>query len=460
MSNGYMKVDPKKATRALHAALSASVQSRVEDGGTRAWLQTQIFEKLLPLDPAYCETSAAKLEGTAQNSAISALVIHYSGKKQFSHALTLLTQARGEFPYPAGIRLLQSLPPTMNEQGQAVFSQALASYSQHEHSDAADNVAVDDFPKMVLIAWKRLHPDLVMQAIDEVLSQAKHVDNSMHVTVGAKNGAASFTSFYQYRVFELAPVLNKLAPNRVESLLQENADLKDSLRRFPNGVQSLDPKLQLDVTFRSASAGGGSTASDRYRMELGARADEIIGLANKDPDKALEAARSLPDLGMRAYAQQGIARSAIKTHPATARTAAEELEKSTDTLPLLDQARFLAVAADVDIKIGETDSALKVINRGFDTAKKFYQQDGDNENPNAAWKAYWPSTAVWRVFTLLAARISIDKALESVQQIDDPEIRVLDSVSLANDLLGVAPTSMMVRLRNGSTNYLQAPPST
>jgi hypothetical protein len=134
IASGYMRVDRSKAISALRGAFKATTQASDNDDSTKYWLQAQVFAKLLAVDPLYCEAVASKLSGPARSSAIGALVVYYSKKKQFSRAIALLSQLGAEeFPYTAGLTLIQSLPSSMDAERQTIFSSALTSYALHDH---------------------------------------------------------------------------------------------------------------------------------------------------------------------------------------------------------------------------------------------------------------------------------------------------------------------------------------
>jgi hypothetical protein len=65
-----------------------------------------------------------------------------------------------------------------------------------------------------------------------------------------------------------------------------------------------------------------------------------------------------------------------------------------------------------------------------------FKEDSENDNVNEALKAYWPSSAAWRQFIRLAARISEPFALSLVNEIPDPEIKAVQRLALVGDLLG------------------------
>ncbi|HLK34100.1 MAG TPA: hypothetical protein VKT29_13480, partial [Terriglobales bacterium] len=229
IARGYEKLVPAKSLATLRDAFQSS--QMIDDTGdgvkpVKSWLQGEIIDRLVLLDPAYCENLVPQLAGSARGVAINGLLRHYTRERQFPRAVALLNQLGDEeFPYFAGSRLMEALPPEMAADKQNLFAQALASFSQHEHKN---QLGPDDFSGFISRTWRGLPPELVLQAVDEALKQARQSDTDLQITVGAEKGAASFSSIYQYTLFQLMPVLRVLDSDRAESLLQENRDLQSA----------------------------------------------------------------------------------------------------------------------------------------------------------------------------------------------------------------------------------------
>jgi hypothetical protein len=115
-----------------------------------------------------------------------------------------------------------------------------------EHTDER-YPTTDDPAIMVLRVWQDLPPSLVLSAIDEILDRAKDVDEREHdiqVGVSAKKGDASFFSVYEFRLYELIPVLDQLDKTEAESLLGKNSEAQTSLEHYPQGFSSMNAVAQ------------------------------------------------------------------------------------------------------------------------------------------------------------------------------------------------------------------------
>ncbi len=457
IARGYEKFDKTNALADLRDAFQAS-QSIEGDSdlktSNKTWLQGQVLDRLVALDPAYCEQLVPQLAGPARMLAINRLVTYHTRKRQFRQAIALLSQLGDkEFPYIIGSNLVRALPPEMAADRQNLFAEALASFSQHEHKD---QFGPDDFGVFITRTWQGLPPDLVLQAVDEALKQARQSDAKMQITIGAEKGSASFTSIYDYNLFELMPVLCALDRERADRLLQENRDLQSAAQQYPNGLQSLDPENGIpdSISMRLPSNSGEPPSDDRYEDQLQPQIRQIIAQAEKDPKLALAAAMSLPDFhNTRALALLKLAGAILKTSPGYAANALDELMKIIPSIQReVVQFDMLAGAGDDYLKLGKTDSAGKVVDQGFKLAEKLYVTDTDANDPNQAFKAMWPSTTAWRRFVALATRISPQTALQAINSIPDPEIQALETIALADSLLGAPPGQQMVVVKTKSNN--------
>ncbi len=457
IARGYEKLNPPKALATLRDAFRAS-QSIEDDSdpntSNKTWLQGQVLGRLVALDPAYCEQLVPQLAGPPRSTAINRLIIYHTRRKQFAQAIALLGQLGDEeFPYIIGSNLVRALPPDMAADKQNLFAQALASFTQHEHKQ---QIGPDEFGTFISRTWQGLPPDLVLQAIGEVLKQARQSDAKMEITVGAAKGSASFSSIYEYTLFELLPMLRALDPDRAESLLQENRNLQSTAQHFPDGLQSLDPENGIpdSITMRLPSNSGESSTDDRYEDQLQPQIRQIIAQAEKDPKQALAAAMSLPDFhNTRALALLKLAGAIVKTSPGYAANALDELMKIIPSIQReIVQFDMLAGAGDDFLKLGNTESAKKVVDQGFRLAEKLYATDTDADDPNQAFKAMWPSTSAWCRFVALATRISPQTALQAINSIPDPEIQALETIALADSLLGAPSATQMVAIKTKSKN--------
>jgi hypothetical protein len=257
--------------------------------------------------------------------------------KRFDRALELLNRIRPEeeFPYQEATQLMLELPPEREADKQEVFRLAMAKGSESRLTGR------DDFAGMIVRFWRHVPPAIALEAIHQVLDSAERREGS-GVTLNATSGNAGFTSEYDYRLFELWPVLKELDDQEADKLLKDSQQAQLQLKQFPNGIQSVDPSIgdtpskegeaerRLQMSFGRPSQTGQDLESSEARVK------EIGRMAEDNPLQALAAAATLPEsvpFGFidgneffpRAQAYVAIARAVMKKNPSATRDALEEM---------------------------------------------------------------------------------------------------------------------------------------
>jgi len=101
----------------------------------------------------------------------------------------------------------------------------------------------------------------------------------------------------------------------------------------------------------------------------------------------------------------------------------------------------------------DTDLARSLLQEGMEQAERWkgvdVEQaerwkgvDGDDNDPNRALKAWWPSVALFSALLRSAAHISPQTALELIRKLQDPDLVTLFQIRLANDRLGADEESL------------------
>jgi hypothetical protein len=108
----------------------------------------------------------------------------------------------------------------------------------------------------------------------------------------------------------------------------------------------------------------------------------------------------------------------------------------------------MEVAADIE----EIELARGLLTQIIKQLKSLESDDTSSDDPNTALKAWWPSVAAAvRVLQAVATHLSVQTALEIIDEVSDPDLRVLLRVKLANMQLGVGDRSVvMVRKKRES----------
>src|SRR5947209_4366182 len=463
----HVTLDKKKAIEMLKDAFTASLGIR-DDNFTKQNIQEDIFRTLLPLSQADVEEFLPQAEPRPRKQASEQIISRYIESKNFESAIDLVNQITrfDEFPYGTGGKLMMVMPEEMSGERMSLFAQAVNSYKNHEHKGV--HVGSDTLTYMAASFGSKMPPKMVMQAVDEILSQAKknteNATNAASITISGEGGTTSFGSEYEYQLFALLPLIEKLDEGRARQLLEENQSLKAKLTQYSSGLQSIDPGMAdpkaKNHGMSTSVHGGGGGGNVEWMQEAMRQAEKIVSDAGQNPTQAIAQAAALPAsignmrLCPRAQALDGIAQQVWKDSPSAAKQALDELRKLLPDLPLQLQIHYLASAANMYLKLNDQESAEKAVTEGFKLADKVLEKDNNPDKPNSALKAWWPSVDAYRRFIEVETKISQRKALKFLTEIKDPEIRTVESIMVSRSMLGIPVKRTMIVERSKSGNSI------
>jgi hypothetical protein len=486
VADGYQKVDPSKADALLKEAFTASLSIEdmappSDDGaecqsmqgcGIKPWLQSDILLSMHSLTDVEALLPHAQPQVRRQVS--EALIFRYVEKKDFERAKEIIASlaSQGNYPYEAAMHLMLAMPPTATSERVAIFAQALNAYRQQGESYSYGG-GFEGMPGMVMRFWHDVPPAMAVDAIDQILENAKDSSvkaNNARLTFSGDAGTVALSSQYQYRLFQLLPVLEELDKPKAGSLLRDNPDLQALFGRFPEGLQAVrldyelhptkdgdTPIVRMSVSSGDTPPAAISTLGVQAQLEIQRRERQIANETETDPREALAEAMSLPEVppegaenSPRARACLHIAKKLGKKNPSVAKDALGEARKSLTHISLMVQARNLDEAAEEYLAIGEEGDADKTIKEALQVAEKLYAKDSDDGDPNQVFKGAWPSTNQWRRCVQITARFSPSAAEAIIAGIRDPEIVAFEKVYFANALIGVPRGAMSVRERHKS----------
>jgi hypothetical protein len=437
---------------------------------TKTDLQESILRDLLSVDEVKGESLLAQTEPDPANAILEELISRAVTGKKLERALQLLNRVpSGDgFPYHSATQLMLELPTEREADKQEIFLRAMAS----DRESPSFRLGSEDFCQMIVRFHEHLAPGLVLQGIHQALDHAR--DMNSQVAINSKSGDLHFNNVYEYRLFELLPILRPLDPADADKLLNDSQTARDLLRQFPNGLQSIDPAIRdtprKDNEPPAISGGdvGSQLGSVLERKEISkayqSRVDEIGHVADDNPAQAIPAAAALPDaadrLAPRAQALLAIARAAVTKHPTLAKQALEEMAESlkktdpSSQKSYWDQSSLWVQAIDIASMMRDLDLAGKLLKLGLQQAEQLRTKDLDPDDPNQALEAWWPSSAA-AARLVAASALSPRSALELAQQIDSPAVRALCEVKLANKGLGARGVPVEIVVNKKSTNWEQ-----
>jgi len=490
-SRGYTKIDPAKADALLKDAFretlsveSSQAESRdcseVEFCGVKYWLQKQILQEMIKRVKRIGEIKPwlASAEPEVRQRLSTDVFHRYLHEKAFDQARDLLGQMADEdgyFSYGGARELMDALPPERNKDRLAIFSQALDRYRQHTDERYP---AFDDLATTVLRFWQDLPSSLVLDACDHILDRAKDADakradegqQNIAVGISANKGDAYFSSIYQFRLYELMPVLEQLDEDRAESLTRDNSEIQAALERYPQGLASMNALPDQSSGRRGPgilSIGTVDTtqaAAEEMLHEVSRRESRILSEAEKDPKQALSDAMGLPlstglepEYSPRAATLSSLARIAASKNPAVSRAALGEIRKIADNMPARNQAQMLADLPEIYLRLGDEDETRNGLNELVKIAGKLYSHDSDMNDPNQAFKAMWPSANLWRHCVQVAAKLAPSAAEQIIEEVPDADIKAFERITFANALLGAdaPPISIIEKHKNGMSAVIR-----
>jgi hypothetical protein len=459
----YQSIDRKKALDLFQSALVIA-RAFGEDGAVErqgndmlvritgrpalspgARLQADIARPIVLLEPKRADQVIRKVNPTARGPVLAAMLSQQENEKQFNKALETLRRlaAEDEMPYGAATRVMDALKPEQSGELIQLFLVALESYRDH----APHSQLMDEFPAMLVHLWKRLPRDAAQQAVDEILKQAAEADEKVNFSTPSADGTATTNLLYEYRLLQVMPMLGEFDPSAARSYREKYPALASG-----NPPDFISPPAPGAAPFRP-SAG--------YSIMLGAAetpaAQKAATAADAGHgDEAMSQAASIPDLNLRAQTYEHIARVSAKKQASTAAKAIERMLDAAGKL-LPDEAfAFYVSAARIYEEMDEMGDAKKSIETGLGVADKVLRADSDDDDPNTALKAFWPSTNAYCELLREAARISPAWAISLLQTIEDPEVRVSAETALAGGWLGapIGPSTMMTAKKGNNSTFL------
>ncbi len=464
VARAYQPTDKKKALALLEDALAATRAIDDDKLKTRFMLQKQILQEMVPLAPQRVDELLTEVEPQARAAVLSSLLQYYEKQKELGHAVEVLYRIaqESEMPYGAALRVMQALPPERAADAQQLFAVSLASFQDHKRSGGC--MGDCDFVPLILRFWNRLPKEAALDAIHAVLKDARDSGQKSSISMASDQGAVAFNSLYEFRLFQVLPVLRQLDESEAKKLLEEYQQVQTLLAKYPQGTDSLQPPNAAEggrdrspgasFMMNSGESGGGGRPGPQMPAPLEMQqVSKIATEAEKHPRDALANCAGISDPALRSQALLMIARSTWKNDSSIAREALQKFIELTPKLEIAQQVMSLSSAAGIYLNMGETDDAKGVIEKGLAAAETAYKKDSNADDPNQALKAYWPSAEAYRGMLRLAVRISPVWAANLAKEISDPEMKVVAQIAMAASLLDVPTgTTMIINSNKQGTN--------
>jgi hypothetical protein len=415
-------------------------------------LQQQVLNQFASLAPGKVDGLMDQMEPTVRKEALQVLLPYYEKNKNLDRPVSVLMQlaVEAEMPYEIVNDVMDKLGAAHPDQIRELFLASLNSYQTHEHTGMFPST---DFASLISKAYGKVPDESIETAIDEDLSQAKKADeknSNVSISMGFEKGAVEFKSIYDTQLFAVLPTLEQVDPDKAKRLSKENEDVNTFASKYPEGMNSLSkdgrPRSIGIHTGNSASPGGqGPNTLEEQRM------NGIMNDAADHPNDALANAASLsPRVAVFAYI--GIARANVKKNTTAAGIALGKAQELLPKVPLNEQMPTITEMASLYERIGEKESAEKMIELGTKTAAEVFKQESDADDPNLAPKAYWVSTNAWRNLVDTSYKLAPGQAMTLLKEAPDDEMRAFAQIALAKRMMGSTAPAMdwsMTANKNG-----------
>jgi hypothetical protein len=416
-------------------------------------LERDIARSIVLLEPKRADQVAQQIDPAIRGAVLGLVLRCQEKEKQFNDALETLKRitVQDEMPYEDAIPLMDTFKPEQAGELTELFFTALVSYRDH-----APHVQMNDaFAPLLVRFWKRLPKEAVGQAIDEILKQAADTHQEGSYAAVSEKGTSVMPSLYGYRLLQIMPMLREFDPSAARQYEEKYPDLASSVENRGSagtlGSSEADPPAANGFRYHPS----GDSLSIMSSMSEQTTAQKAAAKADGGHlGEAMSDAANIVDLNLRAQVYEYIARVASKTHDSAARSAVKSMLEVAEKLEPREAFRYYGAGAEIDMEMGDADDAKQSVEAGLKVAGKLYERDSNDDDPNTALKAFWPSTNAYCTMLRQAAQISQAWAISLLPSIKDPEIKVAAKTALAGAWLKapIGPSTIMTT--NKSSNFI------
>ncbi len=409
-------------------------------------LQANIARSIVLLEPKRADAVVGQVDPAVRGIVLGTLLACQEKQKQFDQAIETLNRiaAMDEMPYDHAMRLMDMLKPEQSGELLQLFTSALSSYRDH----APHAQYQDLFPVLLSRCWRRLPKEAVRQAIDEMMKQAKDADEEISYSVQSDKDTATLNSLYELRLDQIMPILREFDPAAARGLIEKHPVLASAKPPFEFPASGATGK----ASFHPAS---GYAASMLLSMEMPLAQKAVAAVESGNTSDAMSQASGITQADLRAQTYEYIARAMTPKEPGAASDAIQEMLHAAATLRPADAFGYYASAAEIDMRLDRVDDAKAGIEAGLRLADKLFQVDSDDDDPNTALKAFWPSTNAYSAMLRQSAHISHAWAISLLDRIDDPEVRVAAEIALAGGWLDapIGPVAIMTARKKSHSSW-------
>lgn len=483
-AGAWLALDAARATNEYRDAFLCARQASTI---VRAPLEAAILNELIPLSPNDVAELLPSAELETRKQLFQSLVKYWLFQGDYRRAMTTLdtAMANGVFPSDSAIQLVATIPADDLRNRVLVFGEMLRYCRDHP-----------EYYRSLAFWIARFHPllpaELVQEAASTVLAQAE-VEDKEHPIAVMSEGSVVFHSIYDMTLFEVAKALRETDPDLADKLIAARPEVSNALKRYPNGYESIasyefalnysiipnhlkpmdlrlwgDPDPQAPLNLRPEDWGlefhdplgqllapvGGLSSLDQHGPEaavlkqLGACPSDMpqrlsqlaapVPIARKVPVICTERGCSYEVGYPRLELFESLALGCFMSQKwVDSRAAVDGLAQALDQVPETDRVNFIALTADLYLRLNDREDAGKLVQQGFELASKTFESESKSESLQKVPPGFWPAANIYRRMATLGVFASLDQTEKTVDSISDAELRVFEEVMIARALLGV-----------------------
>ncbi len=389
---------------------------------------------------------------------------------------------------------LQEKRPAKAEQ---LFVEAINQFDRPEHDDIqAQNfcsLTSRLFHLNHALTAKAL--DLLVKAVDELGKKQQDQSVAFSFSTYGGGGKAAVGSVREFVAIQVVAMMRRLDPARAKQLEASYAQFSNQLNKFPNGVFPIGDSAgtqggattgqQMKMTLAgpggvvsgSTASGSGGTTESASSANPGAgqnrnfqviitqssdqtggstppkidpnsiasqiqsqqQKNQAINQAANNPQTGINTAMQIESPTTRAEALARVAAVIYKTGPEKAKSLLSEAYNAAEKISdPFDQAEVYGYISDGYFNFDQ-DKALSVLMEAIGVADKALQKEKEAPQATPFRKGpppeYWRSNQLYENLISRLARFDIDRAIAKADQIDDPRIRLMTKISMADYVL-------------------------
>src|SRR5262249_15492028 len=222
---------PGEEKRILQESCESAVRTPADemDASFKEKIEYDCLQRLLVVLPQPAKELLSQASANVRQQILASGAVTAAKKGDIDAALNLLSSeiSQGaEYPYDRALVVLKELPSDDRNDRDRIFAQALSIYRERHRRPTA---GMEDLGTIIVRFWRDLSPGLVLEGINELLDSAREEsvgESHLEISVNSRSSIQSFGSLYEYRLFQLLPVLRTLDPAGADKLVSENPQLE------------------------------------------------------------------------------------------------------------------------------------------------------------------------------------------------------------------------------------------